>query len=62
MPGHHSHAPIKRMARLKSFLGESIINKIVQEEALGLRDKEFWKEWNKKLELVRVKPNLPLGG
>lgn len=45
MPGHHTHAPIQRILRLrKSVLGK-IIAKVIEEERTGIIDATHWVAW-----------------
>jgi hypothetical protein len=45
MPGHHSHAPIQRIMRLRKNVLGKIINKVIEEELAGKTDIAYWKDW-----------------
>ena len=62
MPGHHSHAPIKRIIRLKQNLFNGVVQEIISENKSGVRNKEFWEKWNEKLEIAKSQIKLSLGG
>jgi len=53
MPGHHCHAPIQRIIRLRTSLLSSIIGRIRSEEAGEASDTSFWREWQKRTEAAR---------
>jgi hypothetical protein len=44
MPGHHCHAPIQRIIRLRTSLLSGIIGRIRAEEAGGETDMAFWRD------------------
>lgn len=46
MPGHHCHAPIQRIIRLRTSLLSPMIDRIRAEEAGGESDASFWREWH----------------
>jgi hypothetical protein len=53
MPGHHCHAPIQRIIRLRTSLLSSMIGRIRSEEAGEASDASFWREWQKRTEIAR---------
>jgi hypothetical protein len=53
MPGHHCHAPIQRIIRLRTSLLSGIIERIRCEESLGETDMVFWRDWQKRAEAAR---------
>jgi len=53
MPGHHCHAPIQRIIRLRTSLLSAIIERIRSEESMGETDTAFWWEWQKRAEAAR---------
>lgn len=55
MPGHHSHAPIKRIMRLRADVMEPISQRVRKEEAGGVRDMGFWRAWSERVERARKK-------
>jgi hypothetical protein len=48
MPGHHCHAPIQRIIRLRTSVLSSIVEKIRLEEETGETDPAFWNDWRKR--------------
>jgi hypothetical protein len=53
MPGHHCHAPIQRIIRLRTSLLSPMIERIRSEEAGGRIDTAFWREWQRRAEAAR---------
>jgi hypothetical protein len=53
MPGHHCHAPIQRIVRLRTSLLSAMIERIRSEEAGEASDAAFWREWQKRAETAR---------
>jgi hypothetical protein len=53
MPGHHCHAPIQRIVRLRASLLSSIISRIRSEETGETSDALFWQEWHKCAEIAK---------
>jgi len=53
LPGHHSHAPIQRITRLRSSTLNDIICRILEEENTGERDLRFWEDWENRVEIAR---------
>lgn len=53
MPGHHCHAPIQRIIRLRTSLLAGMIDRIRSEEAGGKTDASFWREWQRRAEVAR---------
>jgi hypothetical protein len=53
MSGHPTHAPIQRILRLRSLTLNKIIIKILEEEAVGISDVEFWKTFRHDVETSR---------
>jgi hypothetical protein len=53
MPGHHCHAPIQRIVRLRASLLSSIISRIRSEETGETSDALFWQEWHKCAEAAK---------
>jgi hypothetical protein len=47
MPGHHTHAPIQRILRLRKNVLGRIIAKVVEEERTGVNDAVYWAAWKK---------------
>lgn len=45
MPGHHTHAPIQRMLRLRKDTLGGIIAKVAEEEKTGTSDAAYWASW-----------------
>ncbi len=54
MPDHHSHAPIKRIARLRTNKLIFIIKKIKEEEITGKINYNFWKERKMRVEKAKL--------
>ena len=48
MPGHHCHAPIQRIIRLRTSVLSPIVERIRLEEETGETDSEFWNDWKKR--------------
>jgi uncharacterized C2H2 Zn-finger protein len=53
MPGHHCHAPIQRIIRLRTVLLFPIVERIRDEERGMDRDMVFWNRWKKEVDLAR---------
>lgn len=53
MPGHHCHAPIQRIIRLRTTLLSPMIDRIRSEEAGEASDASFWREWHKRTETAK---------
>lgn len=53
MPGHHCHAPIQRIIRLRTSILSGMIERIRSEEAEGGTDAAFWREWQRRAEAAR---------
>ena len=49
MSGHPTHAPIQRIIRLRTTILKPIIEIIKQEEQFGIRNKEFWNDWENRV-------------
>lgn len=55
MPGHHSHAPIKRIMRFRTDIMEPLAQRLRQEEESGERDQAFWRSWTRRVAEARGK-------
>jgi len=55
LPGHHSHAPIQRILRLRSSVLDNVICRVLKEESTGVRDNEYWDRWNDKVSKAKEK-------
>jgi len=53
LPGHQTHAPIQRILRLRSLVLNDIICRVLDEEATGERNVEFWKDWEYKVNIAK---------
>jgi hypothetical protein len=53
MPGHHCHAPIQRIIRLRTSLLSPMIDRIKTEESGETSDITFWQDWNKRADIAR---------
>lgn len=45
MPGHHTHAPIQRILRLRKNVLGRIIARVAEEERTGVTDTAYWTSW-----------------
>jgi len=53
MPGHHCHAPIQRIIRLRTSLLSAMIERIRLEEGGQSSDKVFWQEWHRQADVAK---------
>jgi len=49
MPGHHSHAPIRRIMRLRTDILAGVIGAVRKEEQSGETNARFWSAWRKRV-------------
>jgi hypothetical protein len=53
MPGHHTHAPIQRIIRLRTTVLHNTICRILEEEQSGIKDSSYWNERSRSVAAVR---------
>jgi hypothetical protein len=61
MPGHHCHAPIQRIIRLRTSVLSPIVERIRREEETGETDPEFWNDWRKRASEAMEAMGMPQG-
>ncbi|MHA2216327.1 MAG: hypothetical protein ACXACY_10335 [Candidatus Hodarchaeales archaeon] len=60
MSGHSTHAPIKRILRLRSVVLKNIISRILAEEETGSVSANFWKHWKQNVVVSKKKTGIDI--